>query len=267
MGKEEYLEKMKKIREKNLIFLLKYFAHFVKYKIITTMEFFLNSKKKTISYPKENLKFIIDKEEVAPYRKNIIMKRHERKEVELIKKYLPPKKDIIELGGGIGFISCLVNKRIKKNQKHIVVEANKEIVPILKKNREINNCNFKIEEKAYSPTLNNVNFYKKEEHLSSSTINPKEKIGSEKVQTINLNKICSKYNISDFILIADIEGEEIELINNELDLLEDKCEIIIIELHFKYPKAKKAKEKLDNSLFNMKEKKKGKNNTVFVYSK
>ncbi len=51
---------------------------------------------------------------------------------------------MIEFGGAMGVVACLTNKRLIHPEKHIVVEANPEILSLLKDNRDRNNCQFTI---------------------------------------------------------------------------------------------------------------------------
>ena len=51
---------------------------------------------------------------------------------------------IVEFGGGIGVISCLANRRIGQRDRHIVVEANPHLIPLLEKNRSLNRCAFTV---------------------------------------------------------------------------------------------------------------------------
>lgn len=259
---------IKKIREKyrkdGIISLIKsviqHTTSYIKYKII---ESWLKIKGRKI-IENRNILINVQKDKLTPYKKRLILNKYESSEAEFIENHLPPDKNVIELGGGIGFISCLINRKINSNKKHVVLEPNKEIIPILKENKELNNCDFKIEEKAYLPTSEKSNYHRSEEFLGGTTRKDKGKDREQiKIKSTNLEKICSKYDISEFGLVLDIEGEESSLINSELELLEEKCTMIIIEMHFSYPKIKEAKKKLDKSEFNLIDKK----GSVFLYSK
>lgn len=109
--------------------------------------------------------------------------------------------DVIELGGDIGFISCYANKKLSPDKKHIVVEQNKEWSDIIAHHRDINNCNFTIINDTYKSS-----------------------------NGLNLTKIIEKFNIIDYALIMDIEGNETDLILNEFDALQN-CKLAIIEFH------------------------------------
>jgi len=47
---------------------------------------------------------------------------------------------VIELGGSIGVISCLIRRHIDEDRKLIVVEADPRLVPALQANLDANGC-------------------------------------------------------------------------------------------------------------------------------
>lgn len=161
--------------------------------------------------------------------KSIISGNYEREEYYLVEKYLSPTEDCIELGAGLGYISTLIDSKLK-NTQHVVLEPNPELIPILKKNQSLNSCNFSILEGAYSSSQSRVDLELGENFLSSSAYYQKKRDSIE-ASAYSLESIIGNYNIKEFSLVVDIEGMEYELINNEISLLKDKCRSIIIEFH------------------------------------
>jgi len=68
---------------------------------------------------------------------------YELQERKLITKYIKSSDRVLELGGGVGAVSCMLNKKLADQSKHLVIEANPELIPILEHNGINNNCRFK----------------------------------------------------------------------------------------------------------------------------
>lgn len=148
----------------------------------------------------------------------------EQCERDRINRFLPDM-DVIEVGAGLGFISCFTNKKLIDRQ-HIVLEANPLLIPILEHHKEINNSTFTILNKAYSCSEESVNFTVKSAHENIVGIAHAKVFN---VPAISLSAILDEYNISEYSLVMDIEGAEIHLLEEPRSL--DKCKMIIIEIH------------------------------------
>jgi FkbM family methyltransferase len=184
---------------------------------------------------------------------SLLKGNYEHSEYILLKEHLPREDDIIELGAGIGYISCIANKLKNPNSSQVVVEANKDIVPLLTANKTLNKCDFKTISSAYSPTKNKVQLKINKDFWSSSHIKDEVNQYEMEVDTTDLEEILSNEDIGRFTLICDIEGGEIELIK-EVDLLEKKCQKIMIELHqlddnSEHPDTYHVVETLENNNF------------------
>lgn len=158
-----------------------------------------------------------------------ILGRYETTEADLINKYLGRTMDVIELGGGIGFTSCFINERVDTSTTHIVVEANKYLLPVLEANADLNECEFEIMNAAYASESDSVRFSPGASFWSGSLYRHGDK--SVVVETTSLENLIGEFDLSTFALIVDIEGAEIDLLASELDVLESHCELLIIEFH------------------------------------
>ncbi len=157
-------------------------------------------------------------------------KKWETKEREMILKYLPENENYIELGGCIGFTSLTARKH-KNTKKHIIVEANPNLIETLKENKELSGFkDIVIINKAYSTKKGEIEFTVSSTGIGSSSIFRKE--GKKiKIETIKLRDILNYYSIDKFNLMCDVEGSESELLTDEIDLLKKHCNLLIIELH------------------------------------
>ncbi|MFB6295057.1 MAG: hypothetical protein ABEI97_04820, partial [Candidatus Nanohaloarchaea archaeon] len=95
---------------------------------------------------------------------------YETAEIDLLPKALQdPDVPVIELGGGIGVVSTLIDKRLNDETPHLVVEAAPKNADILREVRRNNNAGFQIVEKAYNPVKDSVNIEVAENLISSTT--------------------------------------------------------------------------------------------------
>ena len=179
---------------------------------------------------------------------------YELEEIEAIESYLSSESDVIELGGCIGYTACYTNKILKKGARHVVVEPNSALEPVLQHNRRLNGCDYEIYCAAYSSDQGPITIDIPENIWGASLV--RDERDSVTVDAVDLEWLMEKFDISQFTLIADIEGAEVDLIDNELDVLEAHCELLIIEFHHRKDEyshiaaeIESARAKLDDSSF------------------
>ena len=176
---------------------------------------------------------------------DLVSGKFEENEFYLLEKHLLPNSDVVELGGGLGFISCYVGQKIKPKNKHIVIEPNPFILPILYSNRMLNGCEFEILNHAYSSTPGFVTFDASGPFESSRIdVNSSDTV---QVESIALGHIIDQYKLDQFLLLLDIEGNEFDLIQHEFDILVRHCPLIIIEFHNKFGLIQPMVSKLESS--------------------
>lgn len=157
--------------------------------------------------------------------------RYETPERDALKQFLNPELPVIEFGGSIGIISCLTNKKLYHPSRHIVVEANPDLLPLLEENRDRNGCRFTILHRAVAYGSNQVTFHQDDEFLAGSI----QRVTSKSVQvpTISLRDIIAEYDFEPCTLICDIEGGEIDLVQYEADTLRHSVATLVLEAHGK----------------------------------
>ena len=157
---------------------------------------------------------------------------YEIDEMRLLNSHLKESDHLIELGAGLGFVSCFANMNVDIEEDHIVVEANPELIPIIRKHETKNKCSYEIIQKAYSANSGAVEFNVHSNFFSSGIEQRKQKYDKHlTVESISINEICENNNIDTFDLVLDIEGQEHFLFKDELDILKTKCKTIIVEFH------------------------------------
>jgi FkbM family methyltransferase len=161
------------------------------------------------------------------YRSAFVFGEYEAGERKLIRKYLRADDRVIELGGCIGVLSCLVNSRLTLRTQHLVVEANPALIPLLKRHRELNRAGFEIETCAVS-TEPEVTFsvHRLMTHSSIFAQGDTRQITVQGRSLPDLHESHGPFNV----LLIDIEGSELEILRASSKLLRE-YRLVIIELH------------------------------------
>jgi FkbM family methyltransferase len=149
---------------------------------------------------------------------------YELPERQLILKHLPSDSSVLELGGCIGVVSCLVNSLLTDRHSHVVVEANPFLIPFLERNRDVNGAKFSVEHCMVTRAT--------EATLSLAADMDSSKAGDQglSVPTRTCENIEASYQLSFDTLIMDIEGAEREFIK-ENEFLFQKLKLIVVEFH------------------------------------
>jgi len=161
------------------------------------------------------------------YRSAFVLGEYEATERRLIRQFLRENDRVIELGGCIGVLSCLVNSRLRSPTHHLVVEANPELIPLLKRHRELNRASFAIKECAVS-TEPEVNFAVHQLMTHGSVLAH----GDTRLMRVRGRSLADlHYTHGPFsALLIDVEGSELEILRASRDLLRS-YRLVIIELH------------------------------------
>jgi FkbM family methyltransferase len=163
-------------------------------------------------------------------RKRIRSQKYEVQEARCVAALMEPGEVVLELGGGIGYISSLVGKT-QKAQKIVVVEANPETIPIIKETHKLNNVDAEVLNGVAMPSCEkqcSIPFYIRSDFWASS-LSPEPWAYSREVAVpcIDFNKLITDYKPS--LVICDIEGGERNLFC-ALEYL-PSVNKIIIEVH------------------------------------
>lgn len=159
----------------------------------------------------------------------LLENNYEAPERDALKEYLDPELPVIELGGCLGVVSCLANRRLRHPEKHIVVEANPNLVPMIAENRQRNGCHFQIVHAAVSYGADTITFNVNDNILASSLNGDEQR--AVVVSTVTLQLVLDEMGFEKATLICDIEGAELQLVEHELDVLREHVSMIIMELH------------------------------------
>jgi FkbM family methyltransferase len=156
---------------------------------------------------------------------------YETLERRAVLKWLPRDLPVVELGASIGVVSCLVNRRLADPTRHVCVEANPIVVPVLTANRDANGCRFTVVHAAVAYGGDIVEFNASDDIVDSTVLEADGRGRKVAVRTIHLRQLLRDAGFDRCTLICDIEGAEGALIAQEADVLRDSVDTLIIEVH------------------------------------
>lgn len=155
--------------------------------------------------------------------------RYEPSERYAVRRFVSGRTPVVELGGSLGVVACITNCKLADPTRHVVVEANPDLIPILERNRELNNCRFCLENKVLAYEAAYVDFPCADTVVESGVYYTAGR--SIPVASTSLEGILESYEFDTCDLVCDIEGSEADLFANEAETIRDRVETIVIEFH------------------------------------
>lgn len=176
----------------------------------------------------DGCEFIIPKDITSrTYRACFLKGDYESEERDLIRKFVRPTDSVLELGACLGIVSCVTNKLLADNTRHIVVEGNPFCIPAIHRNRRQNNCGFLIENAAAS-NEHEVTFYLHPVYVVGGTTQRQTEL-PVRVPGRSMAELDSRHGPFS-VLIMDIEGAELEIFAASPEILK-RYRLVIVELH------------------------------------
>ncbi|KAJ04840.1 FkbM family methyltransferase [Sulfitobacter mediterraneus] len=150
---------------------------------------------------------------------------YEAKESEAALRVVREGDVVVELGGGIGYMSTLVATKRAIKSVH-VFEANPNLIPYIRSVHGANDVtNAHVTNAILGPRKGSVDFYVREPMLGSSMQVLEGEVDPPSVKVDVLNAKATFKEIGATVLICDIEGAEVDLIP-QLDLTGLRAAII-----------------------------------------
>lgn len=178
----------------------------------------------------DGCRFGLDDDAITPSLEYLLLSgKHEAPERHLIRRFLDPALPLVELGGALGVVSCIANAQLRHPSRHVVVEANPALLPLLEANRARNKSQFSILHRAIGYGRPTLAFPVSLDVLASSAHVPAA--STVTVRTTSLASILRDYEFSRCNLVCDIEGTEIELVREEAAVLAGAVEVLVMEVH------------------------------------
>jgi FkbM family methyltransferase len=143
-----------------------------------------------------------------------------------------PPLPIVEFGGSIGAMACVSSKHFGNPEQHVVVEANPNLIPVLTRNRDLNECRFQLIPAALAYNTDRIAFHIGTKFIEGSLYHQSEHGQTVEVPTISLGDILEQHNFQgSIVLFCDIEGAETALFAHEAELLATRVKHLCIEFH------------------------------------
>ena len=157
------------------------------------------------------------------------LQRYEGAERYAAAKFLPRDRPVVELGAGVGAVTCLINQRLVDRSQHWVVEANPQLLPVLDQTRRANGARFQIIHGAIAYDTDLVSF-SVDESVSMSSIGEDQR-PTVRVPAMTFAELQRRTAIQGGSLVADIEGAEAALVEREGAIIASCIDTIILEVH------------------------------------
>ncbi|MFO7782815.1 MAG: FkbM family methyltransferase [Spirochaetia bacterium] len=154
--------------------------------------------------------------------------RYEAREAQVISRLLTRGQTVMEVGGGIGFLSAYCAK-VAGAGRVVTYEANPELIPVIKQVHALNGVDAEVRDSVLAEHDGETQLHIAPAFWSSSTIEGSgvAKAGhSIRVKTERIDRALD--DVKPDILIVDIEGGE-QLFFNSIHSLSAKS--VVIELH------------------------------------
>ncbi len=163
---------------------------------------------------------------IAPHiRKEIALGGYERKEVEILERRLAPGDRVLEVGAGIGFLTCWCAKRVGSD-KVFSFEANPALLELIAATCRENGVSPTVRNAVLAKSESRCRFYVEPEFWASSLSRRSEQAQEVWVPQADLNVEMARIQPS--FLLVDIEGGELEFFNYaELRTVQKIC----VEVH------------------------------------
>jgi FkbM family methyltransferase len=161
------------------------------------------------------------------YRATFLTNNYEQDERSLIREYIKPEDHVVELGGCLGIVSCVTNRLLADKGRHVVVEANPFCIPALYRNRKLNRAGFLIEHCAVD-TKPEVTFYLHPVYIVGGTVQ-RANDNPVRLPAKSLRQIEQERGPFT-ALIIDIEGSELDVFRDSMELLK-RYRAVIVEFH------------------------------------
>lgn len=158
-------------------------------------------------------------------------KPYEAPEAEMIRRYLQRGTNVIELGGCVGVVSALIRDRIGPEARHIVVEANPDLVPVCARNASQGATAgaTKVVQAAVDYSGARSVTFARGHNAHVGHIARGDEDGFS-VPAIMLAELADDLPEGPFALVCDIEGGEVALFAAETTLMA-RVNLLVLETH------------------------------------
>ncbi|WP_198380843.1 FkbM family methyltransferase [Roseomonas sp. KE2513] len=140
-------------------------------------------------------------------------------------RHLPADATLLDLGGCLGVVSCLANRRLRDPARHVVVEANPALLPVLAHNRNRNGAHFSI---LHGMAGGSGCFWPGGNIVAGSAHRPRGTPLS--VPVLNLDEVEARHGVAFDAYLIDIEGGEAEFMAAQAARIA-RARFVLVEFH------------------------------------
>jgi FkbM family methyltransferase len=165
----------------------------------------------------------------------LFLRGYEPVEIQFVKKYLRPDRDVIDLGSSLGVVASHIGRQLHAGRRVIGVEANPQLLDIIRTNVSRNAPQVQVALVSgavdYPPDRRPwvelaLGFDNLVAHIVEDEVVPNGIL----VPTVSLSEIVQRFELREYALVSDIEGSEAGLLELDSAAL-TRCRQLIIELH------------------------------------
>ena len=156
----------------------------------------------------------------------------ERDEVDAV-RFIDPESCVLELGGCIGITSVVLNKKLKDPNKHVVLEPNHKLIPVMEKIRDDNNAHFNIVNSCLLTEEVDVRFSLHPHHVMAGQLGTLPGWESTVITSTTMGALEERFALQFDTIVMDIEHGEYVLHENNFFSKEgmQNIKFLMIELH------------------------------------
>lgn len=156
--------------------------------------------------------------------------RYERNELEMALQHVPLDRPVLELGAGLGVVSCALNRRLADPTAHLAVEALPYLAEALEATKRRNGCAFRVCHAAVAHGAAQIEISRGDNFMGSRTRFPE---GGDRwrVPARTIGQLLDEAGFERAVLVCDVEGAEHECFAGEPDTFRTRLEYLILELH------------------------------------
>ena len=178
------------------------------------------------------VKVPIDRDVMSQYMIDVIRDgSYEAREAGRLPELIDKGERIVEIGGGIGFLSALMGMQ-GKAEAIVVFEANPALLPLIETTHRLNGVEAEIRQQVIAPVklAETAAFYLHQNFWASSLVPVKKRFrtGIVQVPVVSFSEMVREHRPT--LLVVDIEGAETTLFK---DVQLDGIRKVLMEVHHK----------------------------------
>ena len=193
-----------------------------------TRSIWTNWKQRTITYPKRPTHLKLSQLDRIPYvneHHQPITLDNEREEQYVSHDCIAPESTVLELGGRYGVVSAVINHKLERPTRHVVVEPDPSVMDCLRINKTSHRCHFRIVNGIVS---RRPQYFLPKGYASQTHATPSTK-ASVPVPTYTVEDLQRKYHLTFDTLVADCEGCLCDFVKENTALVTQQLKSIMFE--------------------------------------